>query len=83
MKYIKFLLVVVAIFVIIFIFGKTIEPQQGALIQLMAKGPQDTYLTADASKYIPPWYWGYGRYGGWGSWWPWNISTRTRKSWWW
>ncbi len=82
MKYIKFLLVVVAIFVIIFIFGKTIEPHpSGALIQLMAKGPQDTYLTADAQKYIPPWYWGYGRYGGWGSWWPWNISTRSRKSW--
>jgi len=27
-----------------------------ALIQLIAKDPLDTYLSADASKYIPWWY---------------------------
>ena len=28
----------------------------GAILQLVAKGPMDTYLTGDAEKYIPPWY---------------------------
>ena len=35
---------------------------QAALIQLYAKGPQDTYLTGDAWKYIPPIYYNYNWY---------------------
>lgn len=34
----------------------------GALLQLMAKGPMDTYLSEDAEKYIPPWYQYFPRY---------------------
>lgn len=48
------------------------EPySQAAITQLVAKGPQDTYLTGDAWKYIPP----YGYYGDV----PWYISTRGGK----
>lgn len=39
---------------------------QAALTQLVAKGPQDTYLTGDAWKYIPP----YGYYGYYGNYYP-------------
>lgn len=65
---------------------------QAAITQLIAKGPQDTYLSGDAWKYIPPYgYPGYISYGGYGyypygyygsryyrghSGYPWNISTR-------
>ena len=41
----------------------------GALTQLMAKGPQDTYLSADANKYVPEY--GAGRYYA-----TWNFPTR-------
>ena len=44
----------------------------GALIQLHAKGPQDTYLTGDAWKYIPPYYYGY-------NWSPFYSPTRLGK----
>ncbi len=44
----------------------------GALIQLHAKGPQDTYLTGDAWKYIPPYYYNYG-------WAPFYMPTRLGK----
>lgn len=73
MKYIKLLFIIIVIFLIIFIFGKTIEPAPlGGLIQLTAKGPQDTYLTRDAWKYIPPWYWQFGSQDRWGTWPPWG-----------
>lgn len=63
-----FLILISAIF--IYLCKKTIEHYNlGALIQLHAKGPQDTYLTGDAWKYIPPWYYN--------SWWsPFYNSTR-------
>ena len=44
----------------------------GALTQLYAKGPQDTYLTGDAWKYIPPYYYNYG-------WGPYHMPTRHGK----
>ena len=53
---------VVVAFVIIIIVAKLMEKQEsfsnGAILQLIAKGPQDTYLTGDAWKYIPYWYYG-------------------------
>ena len=40
----------------------------GAMTQLYAKGPQDSYLTYDTDKYIPPYlYWNR---------WLWNAPTR-------
>jgi len=44
----------------------------GALIQLYAKGPQDTYLTGDTEKYIPEYLYGIYPYG----YYLWNIPTR-------
>ena len=57
----------VVIIVIIVLFGIAVSVMlkdngyieaisQGALMQLYAKGPMDTHLTADAWKYIPPWF---------------------------
>ena len=43
----------------------------GALTQLFAKGPQDTYLTGDAWKYLTPWDYEYATPDG-----PWYIPTR-------
>lgn len=54
-------------------FGTTTEPYTGALIQLAAKGPQDTYLTDDAWKYLYPYY--YSPY------YPWYIPTRRSENW--
>ena len=66
---------VVVAFVIIIIVAKLMEKQEsfsnGAILQLIAKGPQDTYLTGDAWK---PW-WGYPYYPGY----PWNAPTRSTK----
>ncbi len=67
-------ILVAAIAWVMFEYDKSENYSQAALIQLFAKGPQDTYLTGDAWKYIPPFYY----YG-----WPyaWNMPTRVRKSW--
>jgi hypothetical protein len=77
--------------IIFFLYKKNRETYSpAAMLQLTAKGPQDTYLSGDAWKYIPPWYYGYGgysrygnpwnyRYGGWNSRYPWYISTRQGK----
>lgn len=50
--------VVIALFLI---YNKDIKETYnfGALTQLYAKGPQDTYLTGDAWKYIPPYFYGH------------------------
>jgi hypothetical protein len=48
----------------------------GALNQLMAKGPQDTYLSGDAWKYINPYY--YMPYYGpsyYSPYYPWTIRS--------
>lgn len=81
-----FVWIIFAIIIFVLFNKKKEGYSQAALIQLTAKGPQDTYLTGDAWKYIPPWYYGgyggyggYGRYGGWYSGYPWNISTRLGK----
>lgn len=64
-----FLLFIIVLAVVLFTSSDKKEGyNQGALIQLFAKGPQDTYLTGDAWKYIPPFYYNY--------WGPWNIPTR-------
>lgn len=67
------------VFLLILVVVMTIsykkEPfNMGAINQLMAKGPQDTYLTGDAWKYIPWWYYNYPYSYG-----PWNIPTRFTK----
>ena len=56
-----FSLLLIIIFILIifnFLKYKKEDYSQGALTQLYAKGPQDTYLTGDAWKYIPYWYYG-------------------------
>ena len=63
--------IIALIAISIFIIGKkNIEGfSTGALIQLMAKGPQDRYLSADAEKYI--YYPFHGEF-------LWNNSTRLK-----
>lgn len=39
-----------------FFYPDKVEGHNGALVQLVAKGPQDTYLTGDAWKYYPWWF---------------------------
>lgn len=61
-------IVIVASLFLIWSQMDTIEGSNGALLQLVAKGPQDTYLTGDAWKYYPWPYYGsyrypYSRYG--------------------
>ena len=46
----------------------------GALVQLMAKGPQDSYLTVDTDKYVPEYYLPYGEF-------LWNNPTRFPYNW--
>jgi hypothetical protein len=65
---------------VLFLTKYHIEPYgQGALVQLTAKGPQDTYLTGDADKYL---WW---NYPGWvpGDPYPWyyyvNPSGRKKQ----
>ena len=80
------IVLILLVIIILFVYKKDKETYSPAsMIQLTAKGPQDTYLSGDAWKYIPPWYYGYGKYGGWNSRYPWYISTRLGKKpyyWW-
>ena len=66
LKYMKQIIIIIFfIIALITLFdyhGNQKEGYNGALLQLVAKGPQDTYLTGDAWKYIPPYYYGYGGY---------------------
>lgn len=62
--YIYLIIVFVFLYTIsCFLFSDEIESEHmdGALIQLMAKGSQDVYLTTDTEKYISPYY-VYGNY---------------------
>jgi hypothetical protein len=72
----NFPLLTILALVIIFIYlagqDKKEGYSMGALTQLFAKGPQDTYLTGDAWKYIPPYYYNYG-------WAPFYMPTRFGK----
>lgn len=63
------IIVIIVIILVLIVLSTRKEGYEGALIQLMAKGPQDTYLTGDAWKYIPWWY--YGNYP-----YPYYMSTR-------
>lgn len=60
--------IIVIILIIIVLLERKEGYSAGALTQLMAKGPQDTYLTGDAWKYIPWWYYNYP--------YPYMMSTR-------
>ena len=52
------LLTLFAIFFIVIFFNRCKEHfGEGALTQLFAKGPEDSYLTYDTDKYVPE-YWG-------------------------
>lgn len=57
------LLVCIIIIVLFLLTFKKEKYSQATITQLVAKGPQDTYLTGDAWKYLYPWYYG-RRYGG-------------------
>ena len=49
----NFLVVIFIVALILYLYNLEKEHYgEGALIQLMAKGPQDTYLTGDALKYM-------------------------------
>lgn len=56
------------------------ETHNGAYVQLAAKGPQDTYLTDDAWKYLYyPYHYPYSYiYGSPYNIWPYPISTRRK-----
>ena len=76
----KFILLLIILILVIWFFKKDRDVKegisQGALTQLYAKGPMDTYLTGDAWKYIPWWYYsGYYGYPYYGSYSPWYNST--------
>lgn len=47
----------------------------GALTQLYAKGPQDTYLTVNSEKYIPEYWWNQYPF----FYHAWNIPTRSSQ----
>lgn len=78
---IKILIGILIIFVIIIAIykNKNDENFSGALTQLYAKGPQDTYLNVDIEKYVPELWHTYPNYM-WsnGNYYPlfWNIPTR-------
>lgn len=74
LKVIILIIVTICLFLFInnLVFVDQLEGYNGALLQLVAKGPQDTYLTGDAWKYIPPYYYGLGGY-------PWYNATRLGK----
>lgn len=63
--------IIVIVLLMVFIPKPIVEKQTGALLQLYAKGPQDTYLTDDAWKHMW-WYTPYYRYPSlWQGWkWP-------------
>jgi hypothetical protein len=68
-------LVIITILLVVYLFLRNRNKEHygsGALMQLYAKGPQDTYLTADAAKYIPYWYYPMSL---------WNNPTRYGNSW--
>lgn len=54
-------IIFVIIFLTIIIFFKKYKEHysSAAITQLVAKGPQDTYLTDDAWQHIPPYYFDY------------------------
>lgn len=53
-----------------------VEGFGGALVQLTAKSPMDSYLTFDTDKYVPEYYYPYNDF-------IWNNPTRTyRNSYW-
>lgn len=60
-KTIIYIIIIIAIGLALFHPETREDDNSGALIQLMAKDAQDTYLTGDAWKYAPFWY--YGPYG--------------------
>jgi len=66
------LFIVVLAIVLFTATGEKEGYSQAAMIQLYAKGPQDTYLTGDAWKHIPPIYYNYG-------WGPFYMPTRFGK----
>lgn len=68
------LLILLICVVVGFLMGKKEHYNMGVINQLQAKGPQDTYLTGDAWKYIPWWYYNYPYTYG-----PWHIPTRQGK----
>lgn len=74
MNFIAITIIIFALIMMYLFFGQRKESYgDGALIQLMAKGPQDTYLTGDAWKYM---YWPY-YYNAW----PYNYyDVRPKKA---
>ena len=83
----NFIIVVVVLTIFLIIISESSNTKKehysmGAINQLMAKGPQDTYLTGDAWKYIPYWYYNYpySTYLSYNSSYnPWYIPTRYGK----
>ena len=76
MNYLLYGLIIFILIIIIYkLYQKyyTVEGYGGgALTQLYAKGPQDTYLTFDTEKYIPEYWWNYPPF----HYYKWNIPTR-------
>lgn len=54
----KTFIIFVLIFLFIHVYKINNQEHFGALTQLYAKGPQDSYLTVGTDRYVPE-YWGY------------------------
>lgn len=60
------ILVIIVIIGINYIYRNSEKFSQGAWTQLVAKDPQDSYLTGDAWKYYPNYVYGYPPYDAYG-----------------
>ncbi len=59
---IDLVIIVLVTLILLFVLYKETRVEHhdsGAIIQLMAKDPQDSYLTGDAWKYYPPYFYPY------------------------
>jgi len=53
---IELIIFIIIVILIILCVQRKEHYNLGTIDQLMAKDPQDLYLTGDAYKYVPPWY---------------------------
>jgi hypothetical protein len=70
----ELLVLIIILLIVVYViyyncFYETEKYGSGALLQLVAKGPQDSYLTVGTDRYVPEFYFPYGEFA-------WNNPTR-------
>ena len=75
----NFALIIIVIMVIFYFRNFKENYSQAAIIQLTAKGHQDTYLTGDAYKYFPSWFYNYYNYYFYPRYTPTKFRRRNRR----